>query len=525
MALAPYFAKITQSASSLLAGFDAGRFTEYLGSQRVALAFDATDGPEARATLDLALDLLARLYPAVDVIPLGSDSAGHALASRLLNEARRINPAIEGGVTFVPGTAATLVVGKTRAPWDGAGTPTVYIGSDGWLVRASSDHPVGSSHSTNPFGAGAAACIGAANVFRAVFGAQLLRRDLDRDLNLSLVDYELGAAANRNPSLPERIEIDETFLVGVGAIGHGAVWALRRTAGLQGTLHLVDDEGYEDTNAQRYVETVTAEMTSGKVTYAAAILGGGLSRELIVAPHPVAWDEYLDQRSDWRLDRIALALDSAEDRVFAQASLPKHIFNSWTQADNLGVSRHDFPTTACVACLYLPASQRPDLDDLVASALRFQGEDELREIRRFLDTDQPLDQAFIVKIADRVGVAPNVLLPFVGAPLLALYHRAACAGLILQFGGHLGGDIRRVEVPMAFQSAMAGILLAAEVVIDASGIRSDALPVRTEINLLKPIAGTLCSPEPKHSSGRCICQDPDFLRAYQEKYLATDATC
>lgn len=78
---------------------------------------------------------------------------------------------------------------------------------------------------------------------------------------------------------------------------------------------------------------------------------------------------------------------------------------------------------------------------------------------------------------------------------------------------------------MAFQSAMAGILLAAEVVIDASGIRSDALPVRTEINLLKPIAGTLCSPEPKHSSGRCICQDPDFLRAYQEKYLATDATC
>lgn len=524
MALAPYFDKITQSASSLLAGFEPGAFTAYLSTQRVALAFDATAGHEAQATLELALDLLARLYPAVDVIPLGGGSAGCARAVQLLDAAMRINPAIDGGTTFVPGTAAALVVGMTRAPWDAAASPTVYIGSDGWLVHLSTDRPVGSGGSGNPFGAGVAACIGAANVFRAVFGAQLRRRDLDRDVTLSLLDYELRPAASRNPPTPEVIALGETFLVGLGAIGHGAVWAWRRTAGMRGMMHLVDDEAYDDTNPQRYVETVAAGMPAAKVAYTAALLEEGASRELVVARHSVAWDEYLAQRSDWRLERVALALDSAEDRIFAQASLPRRIFNSWTQADNLGVSRHDFPTTACVACLYLPGSQRPDLDDLVASALKFQGEDELRLVRQYLDTEQPLDPAIVGKIAGQVGVAADVLLPFVGAPLLALYHRAACGGRILQFGGQLGNGMRQVEVPMAFQSAMAGILLAAEVVIDASGLRSGALPVRTEINVLKPLAGTLCSPEAKHQSGRCICQDPDFQRAYRDKYGITDAT-
>jgi hypothetical protein len=161
---------------------------------------------------------------------------------------------------------------------------------------------------------------------------------------------------------------------------------------------------------------------------------------------------------------------------------------------------------------------------MVASALKFEGEDQLREVRRYLDTDQPLDRAIIAKIAQQVGVATDVLLPFVGAPLITLYHRAACGGRILQFGGQLGGGLRQVEVPMAFQSAMAGILLAAEVVIDASGLRVAALPVRTEVNTLTPLAGTLCSPEAKHPSGRCICQDPDFVRAYQAKYADTRST-
>lgn len=520
MALAPFLDKIAQSASSLLARFDPSDFTARLSAQRVALAFDAAvaASAEGRTALELSLDLLARFYPTVDVVSLSANDEADRLAADLLDAARRINPLIDGGTNFVPGTSAALIVGESRAPWDPIETPTLYIGSDGWLARLSTENPAGSGATPNPFGAGAAACIGVANLFRAIFGAQLPHAELDRDITVSLLDYGLAADNPPNPPLPNVIDLDETFLVGVGAIGHGATWAWRRMRGLRGTLHLVDDESYDETNPQRYVQTCAVGMPPIKVEHAAALLRNGAAGGLHVVPHTLAWDEYLRERGDWNLERVALALDSAEDRIFAQASLPRRIFNSWTQADNLGVSRHDFLTTACVACLYLPTTQRPDLDDLVADALKFQGEQELRLVREYLDTERPLDRAMLSKIAHQVGVAEDVLLQFEGAPLIALYHRAACAGIILRFGGELGSSVHQVEVPMAFQSALAGIMLAAEVVIDAAGLRMAGLPVRTETNLLRPLSGTLCTPEAKHSSQRCICQDADFITAYRSKY-------
>lgn len=524
MALAPFLDKITQSAASILAGFEPAGFISKLGSVRVALLIDAqaAASQEGRVTAELVLDLLARLYPAVDVVPLAGAPDQIALASRLLEAARQINPMIEGTTTIAPDTSAALVMGVTAAPAELATPQVVYVGSDGWLAKTSTRGPVASGDSANPFGAATAACIGAANVFRAVFGAQLKRSNLDQDLTLSLIDYELGLSNPSNPAWSADIDLGETYLVGVGAIGHAAVWTWSSIPGLSGTLHLIDDERYDDTNAQRYVTTRASDMPRQKVDHAAALLRER-APQLIAVPHAQAWDEYVSERNDWRLQRVALALDSAEDRTFVQASLPLRIFNSWTQADNLGVSRHDFLKTACVACLYLPTSERPDLDDMVAEALRFPRE-ELAVVRRYLDLDLPLDHTMLERIARQTGVGTEVLLPFDGAPLLTLYHRAVCGGTILRFGGAVGGTNQQAEVPMAFQSALAGVMLAAEVVIEAAGLRSAELPVRTEINLLRPITGTLCIPESKHPSGRCICQDADFVDAYRTKYSVVSAT-
>lgn len=285
--------------------------------------------------------------------------------------------------------------------------------------------------------------------------------------------------------------------------------------GLHGLLHAVDEEDYDESNLQRYVGTVAEGMRPAKAENAVALISR--RSDLRVEGHAQAWDEYLHDRGDWDLGRVALALDSAEDRILAQASLPRRIYNSWTQADSLGISRHDFLSTACVACLYLPVGAVPDLDDLVVNALRFDPR-EIMGVRHYLDTGRPLDRPLIEKIAGQVGVAVEVLLPFEGEPLVALYQRAACGGLILRFNGELGDSVQRVEVPMAFQSALAGIMLAAEIVIDAAGLRPAGLPVRTEIDLLRPLSGTLNAPEAKDSTGRCICRDEDFTAAYRRRY-------
>ena len=71
------------------------------------------------------------------------------------------------------------------------------------------------------------------------------------------------------------------------------------------------------------------------------------------------------------------------------------------------------------------------------------------------------------------------------------------------------------EVPMAFQSALAGIFLAAEIVIAASGLRSLPIPNTTRVRVSGPICGSLSTPVAVGE--RCICQDPDFRFIYRQK--------
>ena len=239
---------------------------------------------------------------------------------------------------------------------------------------------------------------------------------------------------------------------------------------------------------------------------------------LSVVPVPYTWDEFMHRRQDWHLDRVAIALDSAEDRRFVQASLPRWTVNAWTQRDNVGISRHsDFSTGPCVCCLYMPDGEVPNYDQLVASALRFE-DAELKLVREYLSTSRPLEAEMLLRVAKQLDRPVDMLMPFQGKTLDELYVRGVCGGMIMEFGDAAEPAGRIGEVPMAFQSALAGIMLAAEVFIDAAGLRSTPLPGRTEINLLKTVRGTLSSPQAKHSSGRCICQDPEFVEVYRAKY-------
>jgi hypothetical protein len=79
------------------------------------------------------------------------------------------------------------------------------------------------------------------------------------------------------------------------------------------------------------------------------------------------------------------------------------------------------------------------------------------------------------------------------------------------------GNPGTAVVPMAFQSALAGLGLAAELVKHAAGLPIPAA-TSTRINLLRPLAPMLADPRARDPSGRCICRDGDFLDAYRRKY-------
>jgi molybdopterin/thiamine biosynthesis adenylyltransferase len=524
MALANFSIRAAQAAAQVLQGFDLEAFSEILLSRVVGVAFDleAIRAQEGRVTLELTVNLLARLYPRLALVPLGRRRTGGREKSRrqpahpsnvaeiaetLATSARAINPEIEI-VSNLKGIAACLVIGETPV----SVAPVVYIGSDGWLVRLSPESPVGSADSANPFGAGAAACFGAANIFRILFTQHLPRGGPDSAFTLSLFDFEPNAVRPANPQLGA-IDLGESHLVGLGAIGNGAVWALARTPELRGALHLVDHENIELSNLQRYVLTSQADTASPKVSLAATILS---STGIDVRPHQQRWGEYLRTRSNWDLQRIAVAVDSARDRCSIQAALPRWIVNAWTQPGDLGVSRHRFlGDQACLACLYLPDEKQKDEDELIAESIGLA--DARQEIRELLYRDTPVTRSLIERIATARQVPIDPLLVFEGKSLRTFYREAICGGVLLQFEKTEGESIR-AEVPMAFQSALAGIMLAAELIAHAGGLKQVPPPVTTRINLLRPLGEYLSFPAAKHPSGHCLCQDQDYVAAYQNKY-------
>jgi hypothetical protein len=510
MASANFMDRVVSAASQVLTNFQPSAFESKLAEQVIGLSFDgaAVQSPEGVASLDLTVRLLSRLYPTIALRPLDPTAKSHV--GCLENLAKSINPDIDLAKTRKVVTVSVVVGSSpTRAK-----CPTFFVGSDGWKARLSNRRPVGSGGSSNPFGAGAAACFAAANVFRTVFAQQLEGGDPDELIELSMLSYAQGAV-EAGPGF-DGADIGDTHLVGLGAIGNGAIWAMARARGLKGSLHLVDHETVDLSNLQRYVLTEQSHVGAVKVDLARSALTG---TTLEVSMHPVKWDAYVNARNDWLFERVAVGLDNAADRIAVQGALPKWIVNAWTQEIDLGVSRHGFDYAgACLACLYLPNGRVKDEDEKMAEELRMP---EARlEIRELLQKNKPVDQAFAQRVATAFGIQPDALHEFVGQPARSFHQRAICGGFVMRLTD--GAQPGRAVVPMSFQSALAGIMLAADLVKHAAGLL-DMPTTSTRINLLRPLASHLHDPKAKDASGRCVCADQDFIAAYRRKYPIIDS--
>jgi hypothetical protein len=280
-------------------------------------------------------------------------------------------------------------------------------------------------------------------------------------------------------------------------------------------LHVIDRETVDSTNPQRYVLTTPADTGVSKVGVAERSFTA-IGSALEVRPYALKWGHYLAGLDPpWNLDLVAVALDSAEDRIAVQAALPRRVLNAWTQAGDLGISRHDLlGDRACLACLYLPEPASRNEDQLVAEAIGLP--ERLMEVRTLLYTGAPVGEETIRHIAAALAVPEEPLLSYAGRPLRDFYSEAICGGVVLRLQG--GGDRRGgTEVPMAFQSALAGVLLAVALVGEAAGLPA---PVGTKvvIDLLRPLGQHLAVPVAKHPSGRCICQDQDFKAVFRRRH-------
>lgn len=501
MAIANFFDKILLGASQLLKDLDQLNFDQILARVTIHIHFDESTetNKEGRLTVDMLVRLLCRLYPRLTIKAPESSKYRDEMEKLAI----AINPLIDLNKPELSGIH--IVVGDTPLT---SPEPIFYIGSDNWLAKLSTLAPVGSGKTDNPLGAGAAACMASANVFRSVFSSLLPHSEIDQNLELSMYDFK--QTAFENPDLPPTILMDNTMLVGAGAIGNGVIWALRNCLPLKGSLTVIDPDLIKLSNLQRYV-LATQDHIGCVKTKLASDYGNTVNFKLVEGEGD--WKNFIHSFSGF-IENIAVCVDNVDTRIMCQANLPRKIFNAWTQQEDLAVSTHtNFLDEACLCCLYMPNHEAPSLSTEIAQQLKVPEP----MIRNYLANQKPLDKPLLDLICNAYNLDVTQLESHIGEQIQVFYSDVVCGGILLKLSNDTTlKNGSEMQVPCAFESAFAGILLASVLIKNAMG-KDLVISAINRFNLIRKL-----SPYTYHvveKNGSCICTDEIFRKVFAEKWM------
>jgi hypothetical protein len=431
-------------------------------------------------------NLAARFYPRLAFT--GPDD----IVGRLTRIAVWINPQIDIE-TNSPGHTSIRI-------GPGSDDSTMFPSAGGWVAQTA--HAAGERQGpANPYSSAASAALAAAEMFRRV----VCKGEAEPDSAVSLLDLspDAGASYELNPT-----DIDDLLFVGLGAVGNSALWTMARDHTLSGTISLVDGETLALSNVQRYVLAGTDDDGALKVA-----LGERALMDSSIKSKPVASTLagfIASKAADLKVPLLAVSVDNVAGRRAAQALLPKILVNGWTGDQALGASWHVFSRdAACVACLYHPQGKGLSATEQAAKAF---GLSPMRVAELWV-SGQPLSSDDMNTVARALGVKLETLDPWRQKSIDKLYTDIGCGAVPLDVTG-----LGKIEtVPLAHQSALAGVLMAAELVKRCNpelASVSQQEPLVSWDNILKGPQKIRAKFRPREAG--CICGDKDYQNVYAE---------
>jgi hypothetical protein len=518
VSLPRFLERVVDAAAPVLGGLDRAAVRAKLEASSVALVAGerAAEGA-GRAGFLLATNLAARLYPR---IALGGPSD---LVRKAEGEIVLVNPRAD--VVDVAEAVATATLAYEAA----LEHPTaVSVAARGWNVYVDGVAEDVKEEAA-PSAALLAAVLGVGELFRIVFAEELGARGRTGPRPGA---FNLVTLADPTYGLPlgADVEVGEFRLVGAGAIGQAAAHTLV-LAGARGRMVAVDPEKVALSNLQRYVLTRDTDVGTVKVE----LLRERLAKTGI---------EVVPTVSEWEADLIEeqrptlVALDSPEARIGAQASLPGPIYNAWTQPADVGWSRHErFGDEPCLACLYWPDHEAPSRHEQIAAAFRQHplrvlaylvhrgipvgaplppgGIPEVPGLEAPADAARWLETPLVEDIAAAAEIDVGELAAWRQRLLAEVYQDGICGGALLHL--NVGEAPREVLVPLAHQSAFAGVMLATEFLVaqvpELQAARTAAVEGRFDV--LSGLPQVLSRPRALTPS--CLCRDAVFRDVYRAK--------
>ena len=401
----------------------------------------------------------------------------------------------------------TLVFGNKIIPQE---KNPLYVNSSGWSSYLSTKQPC----SWNPiFQNKLTALYAGAMAVGEVFKNLLPEVNADK---ISHFEYDLVTHGNAKqpviePRMPEMINLGNLAIIGCGAVGQAFCFGLKFSARLTGKIILFDQDNFDQSNEQRYVDANEENRGLNKSQYLASFLQSN-NPALILLPINIKYEDYVSSTENPLREEVVVSVDNVWTRVNVQSALPKIIWNGWTDVSSgslrYGVSKHSLDNeNECLSCYYYPDGTSPSEMEMNSIMTGLSKE----EIQQLLDSKAICTRKIIEKVSRNTGVPIKTLLPNLNQPFHKLLH--GDCGIFTQRIHGIG-----VIAPAPHQSMLTGILLASQFILSKLELSKDAKLIESlsDFDALK-IPNSSCIMTALKNP-KCICSDPVYQKAFNEKW-------
>lgn len=237
--------------------------------------------------------------------------------------------------------------------------PGIAVAGRGWLALVNDDSWKLARSDHNPIGAMVAACLGTAEIYKALYPL----REEKGPTRIALSAFDFSDSVESNPALPENVDLPSTYIAGTGAVGMAVLFVLNSIPAIRSGdgLHVVDDDTIDDTNINRCVLTILKDIGSAKLDVLMSRLD---IKRLGVVPHQAKWQSFVQEpeHSDpKKFERVISCVDKYVAREAVQYDrLPKVLLSAGTGDFLLTVSRHILDDGLSCGLCYQAKDVEPD---------------------------------------------------------------------------------------------------------------------------------------------------------------------